>query len=79
MSAKIERLALEAIATDDGDIGFGTLKAVQGDLLVLFSALTSDAGVPCNERIAEFVSLIINRIDLALALAEADQKAEAAQ
>lgn len=76
MSANLESLARDAIAINDETLALDTLKAVQGDLLMLFSALTSEAGVPCNARIADFVSLVVNRIDLAFALAG---KAEAAE
>lgn len=76
----IERLALDAIAGNDADIGLDTLKCVQADLYVLHSAMTNERTHPSPHVVSGFVAQIINRIDLALALAEDDdEKPEAAQ
>lgn len=74
MSPNIERLALDAVASDDDDIGLDTLRAVSTDLLMLYGALTNDAR-PNTEDVAQFVAQIRHRIDLALALAEAERGA----
>jgi hypothetical protein len=75
----LESLALDAVAGNDGDIGIDVLKCVQNDLYVLRAALTNPQGVPNSDITAGFVTQIISRIDLALALAEDGEKSEAAQ
>lgn len=65
----IERLALDAVAGNDADIGIDTLKCIHDDLLVLYTGLTNNSGAPSMHIIAGFVHQIISRIDLAVALA----------
>ncbi|HVY26960.1 MAG TPA: hypothetical protein VHB79_10420 [Polyangiaceae bacterium] len=77
----LERLALDAVAGNDEDIGLDTLRATHDDLMVLYSALTHPDGYPSTSVVANVVARIAHRIDLALALAGDDvgEKPEAAK
>ena len=70
-AATVDRLA--TFACDVSDIGLDTLRAVQTDLRVLSGALTNPR--ECLEGDApRFISQIVARIELALALAKGEQE-----
>lgn len=66
----LELLARDAVAVSDEDLEKDTLRAVSNDLLMLYGALTNEAGRPNTCDIADYVAMIRHRIELALALAE---------
>jgi hypothetical protein len=71
----IERLALDAIAGDDADIGLDTLRCMQDELYLLHAGLTNDQALVSRDRLARHVGQMIHRIDLAFALAAPESEA----